>query len=107
MSRQDMTRNLSGWKGLDVDAANKSRLSQAEAINTQRQDLAKAYDMTFTSGSGPEVLQDLIRLTYGEPQYNFNSPNCNEQAAYIAGRRDIVDLIHAHLNLAQRGPTHE
>ena len=81
----DSNNSKVGWQAL--------RKSCREETPVEVDDVAQAYHSTFTGATGSVVLADLARKFRTSEVYDFDSPNCNEQAAYIMGQNKVIETI--------------
>lgn len=85
-----------GWQAL--------RPSKAPHDVEGEKDMMQAYHSLFTGTStGRVVLGDMVRRFRVEDTYAFDSPNCNEQAAFLAGSNRVIDSIVGILNEYEQG----
>ncbi len=85
-----------GWQAL--------RPSKAPESVEEKKDMMQAYHALFTgTATGRMVLEDLVRRFGNRDVYDFNSPNCNEQAAFLTGSNRVIDSITSVLDDYERG----
>jgi hypothetical protein len=82
------------WKDIDKASLNKEASSQyTEEQRIKAIELARAYNVVFSSTEGKRVLEDLTARFIYNNDTPFTSQNVNYEAAYHNGESGLVKYV--------------